>query len=310
MFETISYTVAMPEHIKGTKGLKRGQKRYSINEDKEIILNPDEVEPFLTEWENKVNQDISRVHERQRELYRFREQGRMVYSPIMQNNEEWLLKRLGSVGGSGNKHNIKGDVTPEMLLKTPYAKAAEGLYKENINEDWLFLDREMTGNFSNHWTQKGHYMEEFILTQFKTEYQDRYSSFIEEGMITIDGIEGIHFSPDLIILKDFNWFAVADAKTVQLGDYLYYLDNPFEILKKYNAQIQQGMLMMDVDVGFIIIGHERCPNIVVEVKRDESFIYKMVRNFNSMLQKREDVLHRRRDIFSDKRLNIEFKLED
>ena len=76
MFETISYTVAMPEHIKGTKGLKRGQKKYLV-EDKEIILNPDEVEPFLTEWEIKVNQDISRVHERQRELYRFREQGRM-----------------------------------------------------------------------------------------------------------------------------------------------------------------------------------------------------------------------------------------
>jgi hypothetical protein len=74
--------------------------------------------------------------------------------------------------------------------------------------------------------------------------------------------------------------------------------------------IEDSMLMMDVDVGFIIIGHERCPNIVVEVKRDESFIYKMVRNFNSMLQKREDVLHRRRDIFSDRRLNIEFKLED
>jgi hypothetical protein len=299
----------MPEKVKGTKGLERGQKKYLI-QGEEVILNPDEIDSFLAEWENKVAQDVEEVHKQQRELYRFREQGRMVYTPVTQNTDEWSQKRLGSIGGSGNKHNIKGDVTPEMLLKTPYAKAAEGLYKANANENWLFLDREMTGNFSNHWTQKGHYMEEFILTQFKTEYKDRYSSFIEEGMITLQGIDGLHFSPDLIILKDFEWYAVADAKTVQLGDYLYYLDNPFEILKKYNAQLQQGMLMLDVDMGYIIIGHERCPNIVVEVKRDEAFIYKMVRNFNSMLTKREDVLIRRRDIFSDKRLNIEFKAED
>lgn len=275
--------------IKATKltGAKRLHRKYEV-ENMEDFTPTIECEKdknifeFDIKLEDEFLKDIERFSVVQKD--RLSKELRKVNIPNVsdatheQGTKEWLQARSGIITASDTPFNQYGLKIPTFDAYVD-AKVADAYMVENgiTKED----------NYNSNVMSLGLELEPLAIEK----YEDMTGFKVSQKGLVVSKDNKIGASPDGVTTDDdFNKINI-EIKSVMLKHYIAQLDRE-EQTKKYKAQMQVQMYIMDIDVTHFIVQCQEdttLPIILKEVYRDEEYISNMI----GTLKEFESAFHER-----------------
>jgi len=294
IFEVIEPTLTMPTKLTGAK---RGTRDYQFDNGEIINIPLAEEQMFLAEHAKNISNEMEDILKAQRELYRWSEQLNKIKAlDLEQNSWEWLLARLGNISGSANPFGKDGKIKLDSTKKKlPYQKAAEAIYRDNADEEFVYMHKEFNSFGGNFATKRGHDLEPVIRKQFLENHPEFNN--IEVGLAKLNLVPFLHYSPDDLLQEGLECNTLLEIKSMDFWKFLLVQDDHQVLVDEYYSQIQLGMFLFDLDKCYLVAGYERCENIEILVERDEMFIFNMVRELNWLLPRIEEIYQAKKDIF-------------